>query len=294
MNEATLSQWVLAEGESAQFIIYFSLLASFGLWEAFRPGRAAVARRFGRWPTNFGMTFLNVVVPPIVPLSGILAAQWAEANHIGLLNVVSLGIGAQVLITLLLRSLASYLNHFLMHKVPVLWRLHRVHHSDTMLDVSTTVRFHPLEFVPGLLVQLPLVVAGGLSPWVLIAYELLDIAVNVITHANVRWSVKVENAVQVLFATPAVHQIHHSAWQPETDSNYGAVFTFWDRLFGTFRAPAQADLDGMTIGLEEIRGPRVSALGYQLASPFFDRYRDSGDDAGKAGDLTVQAYSGNR
>ena len=274
MNDTTLSQWVMTHADLAQYVIYFSLVASFGAWEALRPGHPAVTARLRRWPTNFAMTLLNVVIPPLVPLSGIAAARWAQANHVGLLNVVPLGVASGIVITLVLRSLASYINHVLMHKVPVLWRLHRVHHSDTMLDVSTTVRFHPLEFAPGLAVQLPIIVAGGLSPWVLMAYELLDIGVNVVTHANVRWTRSAETAVELLFATPAVHRIHHSALQPETDSNYGAVFTFWDRLFGTFKRPAGSDLDGMRIGLNEIRGPRVSALGYQLASPWFDRYED--------------------
>lgn len=275
MSEAVLSNWVGTEADSAQYVIYFSLLAFLGAWEGLRPAYPAVAARFRRWPTNFAMTPLSIVVPPIVPLSGIAAARWAEVNGVGVLNLVPHGLATGIIVTLLLRSLAAYITHLFMHTIPALWRLHRVHHSDTMLDVSTTIRFHPLEFVPGLAVQLPMILAGGLSPWVLMAYELLDVAMNVMTHANVRWPDLLESAVQLLFATPAVHRIHHSALQLETDSNYGAVFTLWDRVFGTFRKPSLARLGCIVVGLNEIRGPRVSSLAYQLLSPWADRYEDA-------------------
>jgi sterol desaturase/sphingolipid hydroxylase (fatty acid hydroxylase superfamily) len=205
-------------------------------------------------------------VPPLVPVSALWAATFARQNGIGLFNQIDapwLAIAG----TLLVRSLASYVNHVLMHKVPLLWRLHRVHHADTHLDVSTTARFHPLEFGPGLFIMLPAVMAFGLSPWVLIVYEILDAVVNLCSHANLRLPERLDRALRWIFVTPNMHSIHHSSWQPETDSNYGAVFTLWDRLFGTYSERPAGGFEAMRIGLEEIPDERASSFLWQLKSP---------------------------
>jgi sterol desaturase/sphingolipid hydroxylase (fatty acid hydroxylase superfamily) len=187
-------------------------------------------------------------------VSFISAGLWAQSHGWGLLNQLRLPVAFVVAATLSVRGFISFFTHYLMHMVPVLWRVHRVHHLDTELDVSTTVRFHPLEFflqtVPGVLI----VVAFGLAPSVLMFYELLDVAVTLWTHSNVRLPAALDRIVRYIIVTPDLHRVHHSAWKPETNSNFGAVFPLWDVIFGTFRAVPRDGHEQMRLGLDEVRG----------------------------------------
>lgn len=248
------SDWILTHGDDLQVVLFFSLLPVFGLAERFLPRRRGPMERATRWPTNAFLTFVNLMALGALPLSLVSAAVWAQAHGLGLLNLVKLPFAATVVFTLLVRGFVSFLTHWLMHVVPVFWRVHRVHHLDTELDVTTTVRFHPLEFLIGLLPGVPLVVAFGLSPWVLGVYELLDVGVTLWTHSNVRLPDAVDRVVRYLLVTPDLHRIHHSAWQPETDSNFGAVFPVWDLVFGTYRATPRDGHEAMRLGLDGVCG----------------------------------------
>ncbi len=154
-----------------------------------------------------------------------------------------------------------------MHKVPLFWRLHRVHHLDTHLDISTSLRSHPGELVTNLIIVVPGTIVFGLTPWVLIIYELADSTVSLFSHANLRMPQNWDRWLRWVLVTPNMHSLHHSSYQPETDSNYGTVFTFWDRLFGTYRHAPLGGYDKLQIGLKEIRDQRASDLWWQLKSP---------------------------
>lgn len=271
---SSFSDFLLAQGDDLQFVAFFALILVLGIAEAIRPGLDRQADRKRRWPANLGLTILNAFLPPLVPVTAVGLAVWAEREGLGLLHIAGASTAVAVATTLLVRSLASYGTHVLMHQAPLLWRLHRVHHSDTHLDVSTTVRFHPVEFVVQLAILIPLVLFFGLSPWVLVVYELLDVAVNVFTHANVRLPPGVDRVVRWVFVTPDMHRIHHSSWRPETDSNYGAVFSFWDRAFDTYRDAPEGGHDSLEIGLKELRGPKAASLWWQLWSPLAADYSD--------------------
>lgn len=169
-----------------------------------------------------------------------------------------------------------------MHKVPLFWRVHRVHHFDTELDVSTTVRFHPFEFALALLLGGPVVLLLGLSPWMLLLYEILDAGVTLVSHANVGLPARLERVLRYLVVTPDLHRVHHSSWQPETDSNFGAVFPVWDLLFGTFRSETRHPQEVMELGLAEVRDGRQHRLGWLLRSPFASIGRSSIQPSGAA------------
>jgi sterol desaturase/sphingolipid hydroxylase (fatty acid hydroxylase superfamily) len=154
-----------------------------------------------------------------------------------------------------------------MHKVPLLWRLHRVHHLDTHLDISTSLRSHPAEYVVNLVIIVPAAIVFGMTPWVLIIYELADTMVSVFSHANLRMPQGLDRWLRWVLVTPNMHSLHHSSYQPETDSNYGSVFTFWDRLFRTYRHAPARSYDELQIGLTEIRDQRAWDLWWQLKSP---------------------------
>ena len=235
-----------------------------------------------RWPANFLLTFVNVIALGALPVSFLAAAFWTQSNGWGLLNQLLLPVPLVVAITLLVRGFISFFTHYLMHMVPLLWRVHRVHHLDTELDVSTTVRGHPLEFVVQTLLGLPIVVAFGLTPWVLVCYELLDVAVNLWSHSNIRLPIAIDRILRYFIVTPDLHRIHHSAWKRETNSNFGAVFPVWDLVFSTFRARARDGHEQMRLGLDEVRGPAAHRPLWLLGSPLLGRLGESAAAPGES------------
>lgn len=259
-------EWIQTEAERLQYLVFFGLFALLALAETRFPRRPGTSRRRSRWPTNLGLTALNVLTLGALPVSLVAAARWAEVHGWGLLRGVSLPVAVLLVVNLLARGFISFATHYLMHKVPLFWRLHRVHHLDTELDVTTTVRFHPLEFVVSTLPAVPLVVALGLTPWALSVYELLDVAVTLFSHANLRLPGALEGILRYLIVTPDLHRIHHSSFQPETDSNFGAVFPVWDLVFGTFLPESRDGHAAMRLGLDEVREPRSDAIGWLLRS----------------------------
>lgn len=269
-----IDAWVTAHAEDAQFILFFTLFVLFGLAEVLGPRRPGPMQRRTRWTVNLLLTAINVAVLALVPVTFFGAAVWARERGVGLFNAVGAPTALLIVGTLLVRGFVSFFTHYLNHKVPLLWRLHRVHHLDTELDISTTVRFHPIEFFATLLPGLPIVVAFGLSPWVLLLYEILDAVVTLFSHANVRIPRAVDRVLRYVIVTPDLHRVHHSAWVTETDSNFGAVFPIWDIVFGTFRTETREPQERMTLGLEEVRDGREQKLGWLLASPLKGRLGD--------------------
>jgi sterol desaturase/sphingolipid hydroxylase (fatty acid hydroxylase superfamily) len=262
------AEWLRANFESLQYLAFFGVLAAIAVLEFVIPVVAVNKTRQRRWPANYGLTVLNIFVVSAIPVSGLFAADMAQAQGMGLLNMIGVGGALAVIAGLLLRSLTSYAVHVLMHKVPVLWRLHRVHHSDTDFDVSTAVRFHPLEFLVQVPIGLTMIWLMGIPPIAIVLYELLDAAMAVWTHANVRLPSWLERPLRLVLVTPDMHRIHHSSLPTETDSNYGATFSLWDRLFGTMRKKTGAELAATQVGLSECQDQRSRSLLWLLWLPF--------------------------
>ena len=261
-----MAEWMRAHGETAQVVVFFGLLGAMVVAERLAPYRASRGGR--RWVANYGLTLLNLLMLGVLPLSFIAVAELAQARGVGLLNGWALPLPWLIAANLLLRGFISFITHLLMHKVPLFWRVHRVHHLDTELDVSTTVRFHPLEQPIGVLVGAPLVLAFGLDPWILMLYELVDVVVTLWSHGNLRTPAWLERILRYLVVTPQLHRVHHSTVVEETDSNFSAVFPIWDVLFGTFRPRPKADPATMPFGLGEVRDARSHSLGWLLTVPF--------------------------
>jgi len=278
----SIQNYIVVNGELLQYIAFFGALVLMGGLEAAAPARGA-AWRNRRWPVNGGLTVLNILALSALPVTALGAAAWAASQDFGLMNQVSWPQGAQgewpwwavLVLGFAGRSLISYAVHAAMHKVPLLWRVHRVHHLDTTMDVTTTVRFHPLEFVIQIVPAVAVIALLGIPAWVIMAYEIVDAFTAVATHSNLRLPARIERVVRWLLVTPDVHRIHHSARQVETDSNYGALFTVWDRLFGTFVGEPRGGHAGMTIGLEHWREARhAQGFGWLLISPVLNAPND--------------------
>lgn len=259
---------MLEKGGDVQVWVFFGCLAILLGLERLVPCREIPADPWRRWRANISLSLLNVVLIGLLPVSLIAAGFWAERHDVGLLNWLEMPHWMVLAATLLLRGFVSFFTHYLNHRVPVLWRLHRVHHLDNDLDVSSTVRFHPLEMVASTLVGIPVVVLLGLAPWVLLLYEVLDAAVTLFSHSNIRLPAWLNRPLRYVIVTPDLHRVHHSVLQPETDSNFSAVFPVWDLVFGTFRAAPSAPPASMALGLSATPSPACNDLGYLLRSPF--------------------------
>ncbi len=262
--DLTLRVW----NEPLTYGLFFGGLVLFGALEAVFALREEGALRRRRWPVNFALTALNILVLGALPVTALVAADWAEAGGHGWLNQREHSFAVLLLVGVLARSLASWGIHWAMHNVPVLWRVHRVHHTDTHLDISTTVRFHPIEFLIAAPVVVAVVVGFGLPPEVVILYELFDTAMAVFTHANVKLPKGIERALRAVLVTPNLHRIHHSTRVPETNSNYGATLSIWDRVFGTYRAKDEAALAAQPLGLAETPDARATSFLYLVTLPF--------------------------
>jgi sterol desaturase/sphingolipid hydroxylase (fatty acid hydroxylase superfamily) len=259
--------WFKSDSDVIWFAAFWGGLAILGALEVMIPAFQRSPERLHRWPTNFSLGIINSIVMPLAPVSAVWGADWAYTGGVGVLNQIAHPWWIAVAVTLAVRSLAGYLVHVLMHKVPLLWRLHRVHHLDTHIDISTSLRSHPAEYLMTLVVIVPAAIVFGMTPWVLIIYELADTMVSVFSHANLRMPQGLDRWLRWVMVTPNMHSLHHSSYQPETDSNYGTVFTFWDRLFRTYRDAPARSYDELQIGLTEIRDQRAWDLLWQLKSP---------------------------
>ena len=217
------------------------------------------------------MTVLDTVLGRIVAPTGALGfALFAEGRGWGLFNLVTLPLWLEFLLALILLDLAVYLQHRLFHHVPALWRLHRMHHADTDLDVTTGARFHPVEILVSLGIKLLTIFPLGAAPPAVLLFEIALNASSMFNHSNVRVAPAIERLLRWLVVTPDMHRVHHSVVRRETDSNFGFNFPWWDRLFGTYRSQPEAGHDAMTLGIGQFRDPRERRLGRMLTQPFRD------------------------
>ena len=246
----------------------FSALA---LWELLAPRRVLSVGRARRWPSNLGILLIDaVLVRLLIPTTAVGVAVIASQNGWGLLNITPWPAWLEGLAGFLMLDLAIYAQHVVFHKVPMLWRLHRMHHADLDIDVSTGLRFHPIEIVLSLLIKIAVVVMAGVPAVAVIAFEVVLNATSMFNHSNAAMPLWLDRIVRLLVVTPDMHRVHHSIRRHETDSNFGFNLPWWDRLFGTYRPLPEAGHDHMTIGLPIFRGPAELRLDRLITQPFRD------------------------
>lgn len=261
---------LLKSGDGLAWLLFggfWLLLLALAAVETLRPLHAAPVEGRGRLLTNFAMGLIAALLYTLLPLTSVASAEWARREGFGLLNAVAPPPVAAAALTLLAWSLVNYWLHRGFHRWPWLWRLHRVHHADTAVDLSTGFRNHPGEVVAVALLRAALAVALGASVPGLIAYEAAAFAAVMWSHANFRIAAPVDRALRALLVTPAMHHVHHSAERSETDSNYGELLSVWDRLFGTYRASDASTLAAGRLGLGDAADEGSASLRRQLLSP---------------------------
>jgi sterol desaturase/sphingolipid hydroxylase (fatty acid hydroxylase superfamily) len=251
--------------EPTWFVAFWGALAVLAALEALVPQYLTQADRGRRWPTNFGFGIVNGLIASLFPALTVWSTQWAASHSLGFLNWIAVPSWPAFFITIIIESLVLYVFHLCAHANPILWRFHRVHHSDVHVDVTSTFRHHPLELLAMLLVLAPIYVIVGLSPIAVAFYEIVANVFGLLTHANLRIPAKTERMLRLLFVTPLFHRVHHSAFQAETDSNYGDVFSFWDRLFGTYCSEPRTPI---SVGLENVDRELAGDFVVQLKSPW--------------------------
>jgi sterol desaturase/sphingolipid hydroxylase (fatty acid hydroxylase superfamily) len=250
---------------------FAGIFTAMAIWELLAPRRRQVIGRLRRWPSNLGIVVLDTLLVRFAfPFAAVALALLAETRGWGLFQALEAPIWLAVIASVILLDLAIYLQHVLFHAVPVLWRLHRMHHADLEIDVTTGARFHPLEILLSMGIKLVVVVALGTPAVAVLIFEVLLNATSMFNHGNVRLPERVDRVLRWLVVTPDMHRVHHSVLPRETNSNFGFNLPWWDRLLGTYRAQPAAGHEGMTIGIEQFRDPIELRLDRMLAQPFRD------------------------
>ena len=253
----------------ASFLLVFFALS---LCERLAPRRPLRTARSARWFGNLGILVLdNILIRVVFTILPIEMAARAESAGWGLLNLVILPFWLKVLVGVLLLDLSIYLQHVMLHAVPIFWRLHMMHHADNDFDFTTGVRFHPIEILLSLAIKLAAVVIIGPAPLAVLLFEIALNASSMFNHSNFRLPLPLDRILRLFIVTPDMHRVHHSVIPRETNSNFGFNFPWWDRFTGTYRDQPEASHEGMTIGLKQFQEAKTFSLLWMLILPFKGR-----------------------
>jgi sterol desaturase/sphingolipid hydroxylase (fatty acid hydroxylase superfamily) len=247
---------------------FIAVFCAMALWEAVAPRRRRTFARGARWPHNIGLLLVDVAVLRLLaPGAAIAVAMAGEAQGFGLMNTIALTPWIAIPLGVVALDLALYFQHVTFHAVPVLWRLHRVHHSDLDIDVTTGTRFHPFEILISTGIKCAAVAAIGAPAAAVLVFEVLLNATAMFNHANAKLPAALDQALRWLLVTPDMHRVHHSIVYNETNSNFGFNLPWWDRLFGTYRAQPASGHETMTIGVDAFRSRADLRLDRLLVQP---------------------------
>lgn len=268
-----VSQFVAKYEVAIRLGCFFGIFGLMAVWEWVAPKRALSVSKAVRWANNLGIVFLNsFIVRLVFPAAGVGMAVFAEAGHWGLLHHYEVPFWAAVVASVVLLDFVIYLQHVMVHAIPVLWRLHRVHHADLDFDVTTGARFHPIEIILSMLIKFATIVLLGPPVLAVVMFEVLLNATAMFNHGNVALPKSLDRALRWFVVTPDMHRVHHSVKDDETNSNFGFNLPWWDRLFGTYRDQPRAGHAEMTIGIRTYRDQKwCSWLPGMLAMPFRGR-----------------------
>lgn len=251
------------------FILIFILMAAL---EIMAPRRPLTGAKAHRWGTNLGILVTATLTARLVgQISGTLvavgAAAYAERSGWGLLNLIHFPALAEITLAVAALDLAIWFQHVISHKIPLFWRIHRVHHADRDIDLTTALRFHPGEIVLSMLYKTLIVLVLGPSAWAVILFEIILNGSAMFNHANARLPLRLDRFLRMAIVTPDFHRVHHSIHRDEHDANYGFFLSVWDRLFGTFIDQPRGGHEGMQIGLAPYQNEKPDQIVWSLKLP---------------------------
>ncbi|MGE0775681.1 MAG: sterol desaturase family protein [Sphingomonadaceae bacterium] len=259
---------ILANEPLIRLGLFLGILVAMTIWEVAAPRRRREIPRLIRWTGNLGIVVIDTLLVRLTfPIVAVGLAVIAEAQGWGLFNIFELPFWFAFILSVLALDLVIYLQHVMFHAVPALWRVHRMHHADLEFDVSTGLRFHPVEILLSMGIKLAVVAALGPPAIAVLVFEVLLNATSMFNHSNIRIPAVIDRILRLFVVTPDMHRVHHSIIPHETNSNFGFNLPWWDRLLGTYRAQPKEGHEGMTIGIEQFRTPRDLSLDRMLIQP---------------------------
>lgn len=255
--------------QTIRLSVFAGVLLLVAFWEIIAPRRPLQDNKRRRWFINLSIVFIDTVtVRLLFPILPVALAQIAATRGWGLFNILVIPLWSKILLSILILDFIIYLQHVLFHHLPTLWRLHRMHHTDLDLDVTSGNRFHPLEIVISMLIKMTAVVILGAPALAVLAFEVVLNACSMFSHGNIKLPTTADRLLRLFLVTPDMHRVHHSTIVRETNSNFGFNLPWWDRLLGTYRSQPEKGHLEMTIGLKEYRDPQRLALPRLLIQPF--------------------------
>lgn len=267
------NEWILGHELPIRLGFFFGVFALMAVWEVLAPRRALTVSKAGRWGSNLALVFLNsLVLRLLFPVAAVGVAALAQGRGWGLLHYYEVSFLPAVVIAVIALDFVIYLQHVMVHAIPLFWRLHRVHHADLDYDVTTGARFHTLEIILSMLIKFATILVLGPPLVAVVIFEVLLNATAMFNHGNVYIPAGIDRVLRLFVVTPDMHRVHHSVHAPLVNSNFGFNLPWWDRIFGTYVAqPPEGHLE-MEIGLEEFRDPKqVDRLPRMLLLPFARR-----------------------
>ena len=263
-----MSEFLLAHEAQVRLFFLFLILATMAVWEVAAPRRRQEIPRLLRWTNNLGVVVVDTLLVRLTfPILAVGMALLASERSWGLLNIFAVPNWLAFLVSLLVLDLTIYLQHVMFHAVPALWRLHRMHHADLEFDVTTGLRFHPIEILLSMGIKLAQVVILGPPAVAVLVFEVILNATAMFNHSNIRIPLALDRILRLIVVTPDMHRVHHSIHPSETNSNFGFNLPWWDRVLGTYRAQPREGHAGMIIGIEQFRTPRDLWLDRMLIQP---------------------------
>jgi sterol desaturase/sphingolipid hydroxylase (fatty acid hydroxylase superfamily) len=264
-----MTKFIFSHEALIRLIFFFAILGLMAAWEMMTPRRRLSTSKKARWSANLGLVVIDTLTLRLIfPITAVNLALLAHDRGWGLFNSLQLSYGADVVIGLLALDFVIYLQHAMFHFLPTFWRLHRVHHTDLDFDVTTGIRFHPVEILLSLGIKMAVITFLGVPALAVVLFEIILNATSLFNHGNVRLPQTLDRGLRLFVVTPEMHRVHHSVVIKEYNSNFGFNLPWWDRLLGTYRAQPAAGHEGMTIGLALVRDPKKLTLPRLLIQPF--------------------------
>ena len=250
--------------------VFFGVLILMAVWEVFAPRRASTISKVVRWGNNLGLVVFNsILLRFIFPTAAVGVAIFVSEHNWGLLNFLHLPPLISVAISIVVLDFVIYFQHVLMHAIPALWRLHRVHHADLDYDFTTGVRFHPLEIIVSMLIKFVAILILGPPVAAVVIFEIILNASSMFNHGNIKLPAALDRILRLLIVTPDMHRVHHSVEKDESSRNFGFNLSWWDHLFDTYRQQPRAGHEEMVVGIQNYRELRdVTSIHGLLLLPF--------------------------
>ena len=271
-----MTDWITTHEATLRLGFFLGILLLLAFSEAWWPRRERSLSRLQRWTSNLGIVVINTVLLRLLfPAAAVGMALFAQSAGWGIFNTFEFPYWIAVLVSVIVLDFMIWLQHVMVHAVPALWRLHRVHHADLDFDVTTGLRFHPLEIILSMIIKFGVIAVLGAPVLAVIIFEIALNATSMFNHSNLRLPIRLDRWLRLVVVTPDMHRVHHSVEDDETNSNFGFNLPWWDRLFGTYRAQPREGHDGMTIGISTFRDPRqCDGLKGMLLMPFVGKVTD--------------------